>query len=193
MNKLVNFGKITQSFLSLEKDTEIILRTLFVENRPYSDDLKRLLVIDAPDCLDNKESPVYDEAVQKAKLPWLKEKGYIQLKPLIKFPEHSDVKTYLMITFDNFYPNSTNPQFRDCTIGFNVLCHPDYWDLGNYRSRPIKILGIIDGILNESRLTGIGQLNFIGCNEIVLNENLAGFTALYQAIHWTDDYIPNKE
>lgn len=193
MNKLVNFGKITQSFLSLEKDTESILKSLFVENRPYSDDLKRLLVINSKDCLDNKESPVYNEAVKKATLPWLKENGYIQLKPLIKFPEHSEVKTYLMITFDNFYPNSNNPQFRDCVIGFNVLCHPDYWDLGNYRTRPAKILGIIDGILNESRLSGIGQLNFMGCNEIVLNENLAGFTALYQAIHWTDDYIPNKE
>ena len=31
------------SFLSCEKDTEIILRKLFVESRPYSDDLKRLL------------------------------------------------------------------------------------------------------------------------------------------------------
>ena len=33
------------SFLSCEKDTEIILRKLFIESRPYSDDLKRLLVI----------------------------------------------------------------------------------------------------------------------------------------------------
>jgi hypothetical protein len=36
---------ITSSFLSCEKDTEIILRKLFVESRPYSDILKRLLVV----------------------------------------------------------------------------------------------------------------------------------------------------
>jgi hypothetical protein len=36
---------ITSSFLSCEKDTELILRKLFVENKPYSNILKRLLVI----------------------------------------------------------------------------------------------------------------------------------------------------
>ena len=33
------------SFLSCEKDIEIILKRLFVTSKPYSDDLKRLLVI----------------------------------------------------------------------------------------------------------------------------------------------------
>jgi hypothetical protein len=38
-------GPINSSFLSCEKDTEIILRKLFVESRPFSDDLKRLLIV----------------------------------------------------------------------------------------------------------------------------------------------------
>ena len=44
----------TSSFLSCEKDLEAILRKLFVESQPFSNDLKRLLVINAKDCLDNK-------------------------------------------------------------------------------------------------------------------------------------------
>jgi hypothetical protein len=36
---------ITSSFLSCEKDTELILRKLFIESRPYSNVLKKLLVI----------------------------------------------------------------------------------------------------------------------------------------------------
>jgi hypothetical protein len=36
---------ITSSFLSCEKDTEIILRKLFIESAPYSDILKSLLVV----------------------------------------------------------------------------------------------------------------------------------------------------
>jgi hypothetical protein len=36
---------ISSSFLSCEKDTELILKKLFVESRPYSDVLKRLLVV----------------------------------------------------------------------------------------------------------------------------------------------------
>jgi hypothetical protein len=52
---------LASSFLSCEKDTETILRKLFVESKPHSDILKRLLVIQAKDCLDN---PVYIEKVK---------------------------------------------------------------------------------------------------------------------------------
>ena len=44
----------TSSFLSCEKDLQTILRKLFIESQPYSDALKRLLVINTKDCLDNK-------------------------------------------------------------------------------------------------------------------------------------------
>ena len=43
---------ITSSFLSCENDTELILKKLFVESRPYSDILKRLLVVQNRDALD---------------------------------------------------------------------------------------------------------------------------------------------
>jgi len=42
---LVLTGPIESSFLSCEKDTELILRKLFVESRPYSQDLIKLLVV----------------------------------------------------------------------------------------------------------------------------------------------------
>jgi hypothetical protein len=48
---LIRFD-LKSSFLSCEKDAETILRKLIVESRPYSDDLKRLLVINTKDCLD---------------------------------------------------------------------------------------------------------------------------------------------
>ena len=37
---------------------ETILRKLFIESRPYSDDLKRLLVINTKDCLDDRTNPI---------------------------------------------------------------------------------------------------------------------------------------
>jgi hypothetical protein len=36
---------IGSSFLSCEKDAEIILHKLFIESRPYSDTLKKLLIV----------------------------------------------------------------------------------------------------------------------------------------------------
>ena len=89
--------------------------------------------------------------------------------------EHEKIKSYLIFSFDNFRPNESNPQFRDCTVYIDVLCHSDYWDLGDFRTRPLKICGYIDGILNASRLSGIGTFQFLGCNELVLDETLSGF------------------
>ena len=43
------------SFLSCQKDQETIWRKLLVESKPYSDRLKRLLIINAPNCLDKTQ------------------------------------------------------------------------------------------------------------------------------------------
>jgi hypothetical protein len=53
--------------------------------------------------------------------------------------------------------------------------------------RPLKIAGYIDGILNNSKLTGIGTFQFMGCNELILNPELAGYTLSYWAVHGSDD------
>jgi hypothetical protein len=185
--------KIHSSFLSCEKDIESILRKLFIESRPYSDELKRLLVINTKDCLDNPDNPVYQEKIKSMTLGKLREDGYIKLEPKIRMPEHEEIKSYIIISFDNFIPNNTNPQFRDCTVSFDVICHTDYWDIGNYRLRPLKICGYIDGILNNTKLSGIGTFQFAGCNELVLDENLSGYTLTYRAVHGSDDKIPGVE
>lgn len=190
---LVSTKKIISSFLSCEKDFEEILRKLFIENRPHSDELKRLLVINTKDCLDDKTNTAYLEKLKAMSIARLREDGYIKLEPKISIPEHEEVKSYILISFDNFFPNATNPQFRDCTVTFDILCHTDYWDIGNYRLRPLKIAGYIDGILNNTRLSGIGTFQFAGCNELVLDQTFSGYTLMYKAIHGSDDIIPNKE
>lgn len=179
------------SFLSCEKDCNTIMRKLFVESQPYSDELKRLLVINTKDCLDNKDSKVYKDIVDKYTLSKLREDGYIKLEPKIKMPEHEEVRSYIIVSFDNFVTNTSNPKFRDCTVSFDILCHTDYWDLGNFRMRPLKIAGYIDGILNNTKLSGIGTFQFLGCGQLVLDEVLSGYTLMYQAVHGTDDLLEN--
>lgn len=176
---------VTSSFLSCEKDTELILRKLFIESRPYSDVLKRLLVIPNKDALDKP----YD--VQKYDLKTLIDKQYLNMDPLVRLPDNNEIKAFVGLHFDNFTPNATNPEFRDCMINFDIVCHHDFWDLGNYRQRPFKILGYIDGILNKSKLTGIGELHFAGSSKALLDENWSAFVLSYLAIHGSDDQIPN--
>lgn len=184
--------QFTSSFLSCEKDLETILRKLFIESQPYSDDLKRLLVINTKDCLDNKDSEVYRNAIKDMSISKLKENGYIRFEPKIKMTQHEEVKSYLLFSFDNFTRNISNPQFRDCSVFIDVLCHTDCWDLGGFRNRPLKICGYIDAILNNTKLSGIGTFQFGGCSALVLDETLSGYTLLFKAIHGTDDVLPSQ-
>ena len=180
------------SFQSVEKDIEIILRKLFIENYSLSDELKKLLIINTKDCLDITNAEKYKQIIDSYSLKNLVDEQYIRFAPKLKFSEHEDIKSYIIISMDNFTPNNSNPEFRDCTVSFDIISHTDYWDVGNYRIRPLKIAGIIDGILNNSKLTGIGTFQFLGCNELILNEELSGYTIIFSAIHQVegDDKIP---
>lgn len=185
-------GELRSSFLSCEKDTEAIIKKLFVESNPYSDDLKRLLVINTPDCLRDKTNQTYINKLKSISVSDLNEKGYVRLNPRVEMKEHEDIKSFIIITFDNFTPNG-NDYYRDCMLTIDVICHNNYWDLGNFQQRPLKICGIIDGILNGTKLSGIGSLNFLGATELVLNEELSGYCLTYAATHGNDDNIPEEE
>lgn len=180
-------GDFQSSFLSCEKDAEAIVKKLFFDSRPYSDYLKRLLLINTKDCIDDMTNPVYLNKIKEYSVAKLRDDQYIRLEPKIRFEENEDVKSYLVITFDNFTPNPSNPYYRDCTVMIDIICHTDYWDIGNYRLRPLRIAGYIDGILNGTKMSGIGKLEFAGCSELVLNENLSGYCLIYTATHGVDD------
>lgn len=186
-------GELKSSFLSCEKDTETIIRKLFIESKPYSDLLKRLLLINTSDCLNDMTNQAYIDKIKNTSIKDLRKQGYIRLEPKIKLKENEEVKSYLVISFDNFTPNATNPQFRDCVVMIDIICHTDYWDVENFRLRPLKIAGYIDGILNENKLSGIGTFQFMGCNEVVLSEELSGYCLMYAATHGSDDIIPEAD
>lgn len=177
---------IQSSFLSCEKDVEIILNRLFVESGKYSNWLKRLLIINTPDCLDPKITK-YDDIVNKYSVKDLMQKDYIRQTPRLEFNEHNDVQSYILLSFDNFTTNSVNNRFRDCMVNFDILCHTKQWEMEDFRVRPLMIAGYIDGILNLKKLSGVGQFVFLGCNELILDSNLAGYTLSYEAVHFTED------
>lgn len=189
---LIMTQPLTSSFLSCEKDTETILRKLFVESRPYSNQLKRLLVVPNKDCLINTTNIDYQKA-DNMSVKDLVEQGYIVLSPRVEQEEHEKVQARMVLSFDNFIPNQENPEFRDCTINFDILCNTSAWDLTDFQQRPFKILGFIDGILNNSKLSGIGKLNFVGCAGPVVNADIGMFSLIYRAVHGSDDQLPNND
>lgn len=181
------------SFLSAEKDTDIILRKLFIESKPYSDILKSLLVVNTNDCLDNYQKSEYKKVIDKATPAWLKKNGYLINIPRVCLKEFDEKKNFLILTSDNYTPNATNPQFRDCLFTIDIICHLDLWDLGDFRLRPLKIAGYIDGILQNSKLTGIGTFQLAGASMLSISDDYKGYSLVYQAIHGSDDKIPLRE
>lgn len=189
----MNLNKLSvpkSSFLSCEKDAETIIQKLFVSSGNHSESLKRLLVVNTKDCLDNPNGK-YTNEMKEYSVKKLMEEKYISLVPRIKLKEHEELKSYIVISFDDFVPTS-NPQYRDCEIHFDILCHIDYWELANYQLRPFKIMGIIDTILEGSKLSGIGTLRFIRSTELLISDELAGYSITYLATHGNDDMIEGE-
>lgn len=96
-------------------------------------------------------------------------------------------KTYLRLICGSVVPNSSNPQYRDNVFSIDIICHYDLWELGDFDLRPYRLAGEIDSILNGSRLSGIGVLNFVSCNPYIYDEEFAGVTLSYFAIRGEED------
>lgn len=162
------------SFLSVEKDLMIIINKL-LENQS----LCKLLYYNSKDCL------LKQDLTQNQKLEMINK----QLKIIPQYQINTECPTFIIVSLDNYKPNETNPEFRDCTVNFDILCHPDHWMLNDFKLRPYKIAGEIDAMLNKKKLTGIGELNLISGDTLVLAPSLMGITLIYSAIHGSEDNI----
>lgn len=173
------------SFFSYEKNMELIIKKLFVDNPSYSDNLKRLLVINKPDCLIYGNA-AYDDLVKQYSVGRLKKEGYIRTVPKLDLKEHEDIKSYIIINMDDFTPTSNN-EYRDCTITFFIFSLYDCAEMDNYEYRPIKIAGYIDGIMNDAKIAGIGKLKFMGAQHVPLNEYWGGIALMYLSTHGEEE------
>ena len=172
--KVETYSNPKSSFLSLEKDMEII-----TEKMMKNDLLKKLLYYTTKDCLD-KPNLTQEQNVE------LFGKN-IKLVP--KLYVDGSVQNYIIVSFDNFTPNSSNPEFRDNIIEFDIICHFDQWTLKDFQLRPYRIAAEIDSMFDEKHLTGIGTLKFLGANQMILTDEYAGLCLMYVAVHGEEDKI----
>ena len=170
--KIINYQFPKSSFLSVEKDFEIITNMMFKNDR-----LKKLLYYTTKDPLDK---PNLNEEQTLALFG-----QNIRIVPKLEIDDKA--LNYIIIDMDNFTPNGENPEFRDNIISFDIFCHFDQWHLKDFQLRPFKIAAEIDSMFNDKHLTGIGTLQFLGGNKIVLNDEIAGFSLNYMAIHGEED------
>lgn len=170
--KIQNYIYPKSSFLSAEKDMNII-----VDRMMKNDRLKKMLYYTTRDCLSK---------------PRLTDEQSVELfgkniKIVPKLYVDGSVLNYIIVSFDNFTRNGTNPEFRDNIIEFDIICHFDQWHMKDFELRPYKIAAELDTMFDEQRLTGIGKLEFLGANQMILTDEYAGLCVMYKAIHGEED------
>lgn len=177
--KIDNVKNPESAFLAQEKDMRIIVDRMAANQR-----LRKLLYYTTPDALKKPEVSDQNFAKMFGK----------NIRNLPKLYIDKDVLNYIVISFDNFAPNGDNPEFRDNTIEFDIICHYNQWQLADsFQLRPYRIAAELDSMLDKKHLTGIGQINFIGAQQIILTDEFAGLCLLYDTIHGGEDkkYMPN--
>lgn len=190
--KIETYKEPKSSFLSVEKDLEVICDKIVSNKR-----LQKLLCNQEKNCISpGVPSPFDDGTIDLVAEGYPKKEdggiavymvdnGYLKIVPKLYVDEKA--KSYIVISFDNFVPNATNPAFRDNVIEFDIICHFANWQLDGFDLRPFKIAAEIDSMFNNTHLSGIGTLEFLASTQTVLNENLAGVVLLYSAVHGEDD------
>lgn len=170
--KIQSYTYPESSFLSFEKDMNIIVDLIMKNQR-----LKKMLYYTTKDCL-NKPILTEDETLSMFGK---------QIKIVPKLYVDDSVLNYIIISFDNFVQNSTNPEFRNNIVEFDIICHFDQWHMKDFELRPYKIAAELDSTFNNKQLTGLGKLEFLGANQMILTDEYAGLCLMYQAIHGEED------
>ena len=170
--KIVSYTYPNSGFLSTEKDMGIIVNAIMKNDR-----LKKMLYYTTTDCLNRPK------LTQEQTLDMFGK----QIKIVPKLYVDGSVMNYIIVSFDNFTLNATNPEFRDNIIEFDIICHFDQWHMKDFELRPYKIAAELDSMFNEQHLTGIGTLKFLGANQMILTDEYAGLCLMYQAVHGEED------
>ena len=159
------------SSLSVEKALDIIISKICKNQR-----LLKLLYYNVPNAL--AQPALSDDQLEEVI------KNNIKLVP--KTYVEDEYRNYLIIKFDNFL-TGLNPEFRNNTIEFDILCNYENWQLDGYALRPIKIMAEIDSMFNGARLTGAGLTEFGGATDIIATDQMAGYCIFFNVIHGGED------
>ena len=169
--KIDNVKMPKSSFLSINKDLKLLVDKVLSNDR-----LCKLLKYTDNSPLDKKNLSSEEKLDMFGK----------EIRIVPKLYVDNPVLNYIIISFDNFI-ESSNPEFRDNIIEFDIICHFDQQQLKDFNLRPYRIAAEIDSMLDKQKLTGLGLLEFYGAKEILLTDEFAGICLMYKTYHGEED------
>ena len=131
----------------------------------------RLLKYQVRDPLDKKKYPDIDGADLINK--------QILIVPKV-FDDDTEKTSYVIALFDNFVVTMGNTEFKIATIRFDIACPYEEWLLDNHTLRPYAIMEEIDKMFNDSKMPGIGKVQFYSANPLTLTPWIGGYSMYYK-------------
>lgn len=96
------------------------------------------------------------------------------------FDDSTEKMSYITAIFDDFVVNQVNPEFKVSTVRFDIACPYDEWILNDKTLRPYLIMQEIDTMFNESKMAGIGTLQFWRADNLTLSPWIGGYSMRYK-------------
>ena len=102
----------------------------------------------------------------------------IMIVPKI-FDDSTEKTSYIVALFSGYTVNSLNADYKLCTVRFDIACPYDEWILNGQSLRPYLMMQEIDDMFNQAQMSGIGTLQFVRADSIVLTPQIGGYSMLY--------------
>lgn len=96
------------------------------------------------------------------------------------YDDSTEKMSYITAIFDDFVVNQLNPQFKVSTVRFDIACPYDEWLLNDHSLRPYLLMQEIDIMFNQSKLAGIGNLQFYRADNLTLSPWIGGYSMRYK-------------
>ena len=132
--------------------------------------LCRLLKYQVRDPFDEKKYPDVDGVDLLNK--------QIMIVPKI-FDDSTEKTSYVVAMFSGFTTNALNSDYKLSTVRFDVACPYDEWVLDEKSLRPYLMMQEIDNMFNQAQMAGIGTLQFVRADSLVLTPQIGGYSMLY--------------
>lgn len=133
--------------------------------------LCRLLKYQVRDPFDEKKYQDVDGATLLNK--------QIMIVPKI-WDDSTEKTSYVVALFSDYNLNIFNPDYKTASVRFDIACPYDEWVLNEQSLRPYLIMQEIDDMFNQAQMSGIGTLQFVRADSIVLTPQIGGYSMLYK-------------
>ena len=102
------------------------------------------------------------------------------IRVIPKVPDFDEEKgSFVIVLLDQFVVDPANIDVKLVEIRVDIICPIDEWSINEESLRPFLIMSEIQSAFDGIKINGIGKLNFLKAERIVLSETHAGYSMTF--------------